>query len=131
MAGSWLSWQAWRDEYKTYYWRWYWCWPSMADAALRIASSLERCGRTQPKDEGPVQPKRRWLLKGKFLMVLALGIGVSILSLPLFAHHGNAVYDYTATKTVKGTVTEWTWANPHCFLWLDSKDENGITTHWV
>jgi len=64
-------------------------------------------------------------------MVLALGIGVSTLSLPLLAHHGNAAYDYTATKTVKGTVTEWTWANPHCFLWLDSKDEKGDTTHWV
>ena len=70
-------------------------------------------------------------MKGKFLMVLALGIGVSTLSLPLLAHHGNAAYDYTATKTVKGTVTEWTWANPHCFLWLDSKDEKGDTTHWV
>jgi hypothetical protein len=64
-------------------------------------------------------------------MVLALGIGVSALCLPLLAHHGNAAYDYTATKTVKGTVTDWTWANPHCFLWLDSKDETGNTTHWV
>ena len=70
-------------------------------------------------------------MKGKFLMVLALGIGVSTFSLPLLAHHGNAAYDYTATKTVKGTVTDWTWANPHCFLWLDSKDENGSATHWV
>lgn len=70
-------------------------------------------------------------MKGKFLMVLALGIGVSALCLPLLAHHGNAAYDYTATKTVKGTVTDWTWANPHCFLWLDSKDETGNTTHWV
>ncbi len=67
-------------------------------------------------------------MKGKYLMVLALGIGVSTFSLPLLAHHGNAAYDYTATKTVKGTVTDWTWANPHCFLWLDSKDENGNTT---
>jgi len=64
-------------------------------------------------------------------MSVALGIGVSILSLPMLAHHGNAAYDYAATKTVKGTVTEWTWANPHCFLWLDSKDEKGDTTHWV
>jgi hypothetical protein len=60
-------------------------------------------------------------------MILALGICVSTVSLPLLAHHGNAAYDYTATKT----VTEWTWANPHCFLWLDSKDEKGDTAHWV
>ena len=70
-------------------------------------------------------------MKGKFLMVLALGIGVSIHPLSLRAHHGNAAYDYTATKTMKGLVTEWTWANPHCFLWLDTKDEKGDTLHWV
>lgn len=52
-------------------------------------------------------------------------------SVPLLAHHGNAAYDYTATKTVKGMVTEWTWANPHCFLKLDTKDEKGNTTHWI
>ena len=70
-------------------------------------------------------------MKGKFLMVLALGIGVSTLSLPLLAHHGNAAYDYAATKTVKGTVTEWTWRNPHCLLKLDNKDDKGNITHWI
>jgi hypothetical protein len=52
-------------------------------------------------------------------------------SIPLFAHQGNAAYDYAATKTVKGTVTEWVWSNPHCLLKLDSKDEKGNITHWV
>jgi hypothetical protein len=70
-------------------------------------------------------------VKGKLLICVALGIGLSMLSLPLLAHHGNAAYDYSATKTMKGAVTEWTWANPHCFLWLDTKDENGNITHWV
>jgi hypothetical protein len=70
-------------------------------------------------------------VKGKLLVWVALGAVLSMLSLPLFAHHGNAAYDYTATKTMKGTVTEWTWANPHCFLWLDTKDENGNIAHWV
>jgi hypothetical protein len=61
-----------------------------------------------------------------FLTVFAL-----FLSVPLRAHHGNASYDYEATKTVKGTVTEWIWSNPHCLLKLDSKDEKGAVTHWV
>ena len=52
-------------------------------------------------------------------------------SVPLLAHHGNAAYDYAATKTMKGTVTEWTWANPHCFLKVDSKDDKGNVTHWI
>ena len=50
---------------------------------------------------------------------------------PLFAHHGNAAYDTTKTVTLKGTVTEYTWANPHVFLKVDAKDDSGNTQHWV
>jgi Family of unknown function (DUF6152) len=67
-------------------------------------------------------------LKGKFLAVFALGI--SILSLPLFAHHGNAAYDTEKKITLKGTVTQWFWANPHCVLEFDAKDETGQVVHW-
>ena len=66
---------------------------------------------------------RRWSL-----LVVALGLFPSI---PLLAHHGNAAYDYAATKTVKGIVTEWVWSNPHCLLKIDSKDDKGSVTHWV
>lgn len=67
-------------------------------------------------------------MKGKFLAVFALGI--SILSLPLFAHHGNAAYDTEKKITLKGTVTQWFWANPHCVLEFDAKDETGQVVHW-
>jgi hypothetical protein len=70
-------------------------------------------------------------LKGKFLMVVALGIGVSILSLPLFAHHGNAAYDTGKSITVKGTVTRWVWSNPHCILQLDVTDDHGQVVQWT
>lgn len=52
-------------------------------------------------------------------------------SLPLLAHHGNAAYDTAKTATVKGRVTEYIWANPHVFLKVDAKDENGNMQHWV
>ena len=29
-----------------------------------------------------------------------------MISLPLFAHHGNAAYDYEKTITIKGVVTD-------------------------
>ncbi len=70
-------------------------------------------------------------MKGKFLMVLALGIGVSILSLPLLAHHGNAAYDTGKNITLKGTVTKWFWANPHCVLRLDVTDDGGQVVQWT
>jgi hypothetical protein len=41
----------------------------------------------------------------------------------LFAHHGTAVYDTSKLVTVKGTVTGWSWTNPHCLLEFDVKDD--------
>ena len=63
--------------------------------------------------------------------VLALAIGFLIVSVPLFAHHSNAVFDPRKRVTVTGIVTEWFWANPHCLLSLDVKDANGQIVHWV
>ena len=56
---------------------------------------------------------------------------LSILCLPLFAHHGNAAYDATKQITVKGTVTQFLWANPHCVILLDATDEGGQAVHWM
>ena len=67
----------------------------------------------------------------KFSRTLALAVFGLVLSVPLFAHHGDAIYDVTAKNiTVKGTVTEWVWANPHCVLRFDVSD-NGQVAHWV
>lgn len=64
--------------------------------------------------------------------VLFLAIVASLaISVPLSAHHGNAAYDYEKTVTIKGNVTEWIWANPHCWLKLDVKDDGGNVQHWV
>ena len=70
-------------------------------------------------------------MKVKFSIVFALAVGVLIVSVPLFAHHGNASYDTTKTVTVKGTVTDYVWANPHVFVKLDAKDDSGNTVHWI
>ena len=85
----------------------------------------------RPKRRKPCPRRRgRRLLKGKFLMIFALGIGVSIFSTPLFAHHGYAAYDTEKKVTLKGTVTQWFWANPHCVLQLDVTDDSGQVVHW-
>jgi hypothetical protein len=47
------------------------------------------------------------------------------------AHHGSAIYDNGKAVTVTGTVTEWTWSNPHCLLEFDVKDDKGGSVHWV
>ena len=50
--------------------------------------------------------------------------------LPLFAHHGNAAYDDKNPITIKGTVTEFDWVNPHAQIYLDVKDDKGNTVRW-
>ena len=63
-------------------------------------------------------------------VVLVASLCFLLISLPLFAHHGNAAFD-TAKVTVKATVTEWVWANPHCWLKFDVTDEKGAVAHWI
>lgn len=50
---------------------------------------------------------------------------------PLAAHHGAATFDTANEVTLKGTVTEWTWFNPHCFLKFDVKDASGVVKTWA
>lgn len=61
----------------------------------------------------------------------AMAIFVLALVMPVWAHHGNAAFDSDKRVTMKGAVTEWFWANPHCFLRFDVKDDSGNVTHWV
>ena len=65
------------------------------------------------------------------MSILLLLVGFFAASVPVFAHHGNASYDYTKTITLKGTVTQWLWSNPHCLLRFDVKDDKGEVQHWV
>lgn len=49
----------------------------------------------------------------------------------LVAHHGAATFDTSQEITLTGTVTEWVWFNPHCFLKFDVTDEDGTVTSWA
>jgi uncharacterized protein DUF6152 len=69
-------------------------------------------------------------LRDKLLMILAFGAAASIFSPPPAAHHGYAAYETDRKITIKGRVTDWFWANPHCVLQLDVTDEHGQTVRW-
>ena len=63
-----------------------------------------------------------------FLWVLLAGV---VVSTPVFAHHGNASFDAGKRLELTGTVTEWDWANPHCWLKFDVKGADGKLVNWV
>jgi Family of unknown function (DUF6152) len=64
--------------------------------------------------------------------VRSFAIILVLASIPaaLSAHHGNALYDTAKPVTVTGTVAGWLWANPHCLLDIDVKDEKGNVVRW-
>jgi Family of unknown function (DUF6152) len=62
---------------------------------------------------------------------VCLVLGLLMGSTPLFAHHGNAAYDQTKSVTIKGTVTQFVWANPHAQIYLDVKDGKGYIVKWA
>jgi uncharacterized protein DUF6152 len=63
--------------------------------------------------------------------VMRLGaFALLTISVPVFAHHGNAAYE-EKRMSLKGTVTAWIWTNPHVFLKIDVKDDQGNITHWT
>src|SRR5262245_58672937 len=50
---------------------------------------------------------------------------------PLAAHHGSAAFDTGKKVTLKGTVKEWVYSNPHCLLTLDVMGEDGHSVQWI
>jgi hypothetical protein len=69
-------------------------------------------------------------MRNKLAGVLVAAVILLAGSASLFAHHGTASFD-EKTVTLKGTVTEWVWSNPHCFLKFDVKDQGGSVAHWA
>ena len=70
-------------------------------------------------------------MRNRHILPVVVTLGLLVAAAPLFAHHANAVFDTTKTVTVKGAVTEWFWANPHCLLRFDVTDDSGQVAHWV
>jgi hypothetical protein len=71
-------------------------------------------------------------MRTRLITTLTAAAGLLMMvSVPLFAHHGNAEFNTEKTVSVKGVVTEWFWANPHCFLKFDEQTETGEVRHWV
>jgi hypothetical protein len=61
-----------------------------------------------------------------------LAVGVLLICGTMYAHHGSAsAFDYTSRITVKATVTEYDWTNPHVLLKYDVKNDKGETEHWT
>ena len=44
---------------------------------------------------------------------------------PALAHHSFAMFDFSKTVTITGTVKEFQWTNPHVVLWVNADGAGG------
>ncbi len=68
-------------------------------------------------------------MKTKFAVSVA---GLLLLAaVPMAAHHSFAAeYDASKPLTLTGTVSKVEFMNPHIWVYLDAKDENGNVVKW-
>jgi hypothetical protein len=52
-------------------------------------------------------------------------------ALPAWAHHSNVMYERERTLSVTGTVKEFTFMNPHSWLYVTVTDADGQTKLWA
>jgi hypothetical protein len=56
--------------------------------------------------------------------------GCLAMETPAMAHHSTASFDYTKTTALAGTVRDFQWTNPHCWLQLEVPNPQGGHVEW-
>jgi hypothetical protein len=68
----------------------------------------------------------------KKLSILALACSLLGASIPVFAHHSfQAEYDQAKPLTLTGKLTKVLNDNPHGWIYLDAKNEQGKVINWA
>ena len=71
-------------------------------------------------------------MNGRMFSVLVVAAGALLISASALAHHGRTlIYDPNKPTTVKGTVTEFVWSNPHVQIGIEAVDAKGTRRRWL
>jgi Family of unknown function (DUF6152) len=70
-------------------------------------------------------------MRRAFVILIAAAISL-LAAAPAWAHHAfSAEFDGTKPVKFKGTVTKMEWINPHAWIHIDVKGEDGKVTPWM
>jgi len=65
----------------------------------------------------------------KVRIAAVTAVAILAAAAPLVAHHSWPV-DFSKEVTVKGTVTDYNWGNPHVMIGLEVRSDNGTVEKW-
>ena len=69
-------------------------------------------------------------MRTKLWVITATAVLLAM-AVPAAAHHSFAAeFDGDRPVTLKGTVTKMDWVNPHSWIYVDVKDQNGKVVNW-
>ena len=67
-----------------------------------------------------------------FLTIIGMGIYVMLAAVPAQAHHSfGSEYDAKKPVTLRGTVSKVVWTNPHAWIYIDVKKNDGASSSGV
>jgi Family of unknown function (DUF6152) len=69
------------------------------------------------------------MIKTRFIPLLS-SAALTVLTIPLLAHHSGAMFEKEKTITVEGVVKKFEYTNPHSWLLVDVKNKDGSVTTW-
>jgi hypothetical protein len=66
-----------------------------------------------------------------WVLFLTLFFAALFVSSPILAHHGETNYDTDKLVSVKATVTDFQFINPHVQIFLDARNDKGEIEKWI
>jgi uncharacterized protein DUF6152 len=61
-------------------------------------------------------------MKNMFAVLIA--VSLTLVATPAIAHHSRSMFDQSRQMTLVGTVKEFQWTNPHCWIQVLVPDPN-------
>jgi hypothetical protein len=68
-------------------------------------------------------------IRALYAAVALIVIGWALVA-TAYAHHSFAMFDQSQQLTLKGTVREFQWTNPHAWIHLDVPNASGVKDTW-
>jgi len=67
----------------------------------------------------------------KLSTISLAGVAIAMFAAPALAHHSFAMFDAEKNIKLDGTVKEFQWTNPHSWILMMVKNQQGVDEQWA